>query len=185
MSMLLGSVLKGPCFHRMESVKLMQYRSNLQYSVYLPYVFFWLASLCHLCRPPLPCRCRCCCCWCSSDTVFCRWRSIGSAAWPKPPGGSWWGSCSSPAVEGDRKCSSDTANGKEGNRHNTNTKTSTWLYNWGWGFSRSQWERPRGHCDRESKSWSGCCTCGKNEKKVEVVVVVVILVQVFRYCLCG
>ena len=54
MSMSLGSVLKGPRFHRMESVKLMQYRSNLQYSVYLPYVFFWLASLCHLCRSPLP-----------------------------------------------------------------------------------------------------------------------------------
>ena len=54
MSMSLGSVLKGPRFHRMESVKLMQYRSNLQYSVYLLYVFFWLASLCHLCRSPLP-----------------------------------------------------------------------------------------------------------------------------------
>ena len=128
-----------------------------------------------------PCRCHCCCCWCSSDTGFCRWRSIGSAAWPKPPGGSRWGSCSSPAVEGDRKCSSNTAKGKEGNRHNTNTKTSTWLFNWGWGFSRSQWERPHGHCDRESKSWSGYCTCGKNEKKVEVVVVVVILVQVAAY----
>ena len=57
MSMSLGSVLKGPRFHRMESVKLMQYRSNLQYSVYLPYVFFWLASLCHLCRSPLPLLC--------------------------------------------------------------------------------------------------------------------------------
>ena len=52
MSMSLGSVLKGPRFHRMELVKLMQYRSNLQYSVYLPYVSFWLASLCHLCRSP-------------------------------------------------------------------------------------------------------------------------------------
>ena len=44
--MSLGSVLKGPRFHRMESAKLMQYRSNLdlQYSVYLPYVSF-LAGL--------------------------------------------------------------------------------------------------------------------------------------------
>ena len=58
MSMSLGSVLKGPRFHRMESVKLMQYRSNLQYSVYLLYIFFWLASLCHLCRSPLPLPCR-------------------------------------------------------------------------------------------------------------------------------
>ena len=56
--MSLGSVLKGPRFNRMESVKLMQYRSNLQYSVYLPYVFFWLASLCHLCRSPLSLLCR-------------------------------------------------------------------------------------------------------------------------------
>ena len=52
--MSLGSVLKGPRFHRMESVKLIQYRSNLQYSVYLLYISFWLASLCHLCQPPLP-----------------------------------------------------------------------------------------------------------------------------------
>ena len=42
--MSLGSVLKGPRFHRMESVKSMQYRSNLQYSVYLLYIFF-LAGL--------------------------------------------------------------------------------------------------------------------------------------------
>ena len=54
MSMSLGSVLKGLLFYRMESVKLMQYKSNLQYSVYLPYVSFWLASLCHLCWSPLP-----------------------------------------------------------------------------------------------------------------------------------
>ena len=48
--MSLSSVLKGPHFHRMELVKLIQHRSNLQYSVYLPYVSFWLASLCHLCH---------------------------------------------------------------------------------------------------------------------------------------
>ena len=134
--------------------------------------FGW--PLCVICVGHL-CCCRCCCCWCSSNTVFCRWWCIGSAAWLKPPWGSRRGSCSSLAIEGDRKCSSDTAKGKEGNRHNTNTKTSTWLYNWGWGFSRSQWERPHGYCNRESKSWSGCCTCGKNEKKVEVVVVVLLL----------
>ena len=189
----------------MESVKLIQYRSNLQYSVYLPYVSFgW--PLCVICvSHPCCCHCCCCCCWCSSNRVFCRcgthepgqkcktenrqwrwrWWGIGSTTsttWIKPPEGCRQRCCCRPVVEGHRNCSSDTAKGKEGNRHNSNsTKTSTWLYNWGWGFSSSQWERPHGHCNRESESWSGCSYCGKNEKKVEVVVVVVVLVQVAAY----